>query len=413
MLKILRQFRSGSATACRSHQQRLLSTATTVAGSGPPTTFCLTTQSPGSRRTTLLLRAMAASTTVSDMTTAVSKPRALIYDKPGEPLATLALRGLPALRECGPGEVQLRFLQSPINPSDVNTIQGKYPIQPPLPGAVPGHEGVAEVLAVGPEVSGLSAGDWVVPLTPAQGTWRSAGTFSAAHWHKVPREIGLEAASTLIINPPTALAMLENFVELKQGDTVAQNGASSAVGEAVIQIARAKGLRTINIIRERPNMEATVARLRDLGADLVTTEEQLKDDLKASGLPSPLLGLNCVGGSAAQAVTRILQDGGTLVTYGGMSMQPVTAPTAAMIFKDISFRGFWLTGRWSQAQGLTGRAASLDRIVQMYLSGSLRPPAVKAFALGRWKEAFAALEAPHRGHKVVLAPSTADGEDVA
>ena len=43
-------------------------------------------------------------------------------------------------------------------------------------------------------------------------------------------------------------------------------------------------------------------------------------------------------------------DGGTLVTYGGMAMQPVTAGTAAMIFKDISFRGFWLTGRCGRAR---------------------------------------------------------------
>ncbi|GLC43276.1 hypothetical protein PLESTB_001491400 [Pleodorina starrii] len=365
------------------------------------------TSAPGSP-----LRAMASASSGGGAAAAAPKPpRALVHDKPGEPLDALELRNLPLLRECGPGEIQLRFLQSPINPSDVNTVQGKYPIQPQLPGAVPGHEGVAEVVAVGSEVSRLSPGDWVVPLAPAQGTWRSAGTFAAADWHRVPRDIGLEAAATLVINPPTALAMLENFVELQPGDTVAQNGATSAVGEAVIQIARAKGLRTVNLVRNRPDLAATVSRLKALGADLVTTEERLKDDLKASGLPAPLLGLNCVGGSAAQAVTRILQDGGTLVTYGGMSMQPVTASTAAMIFKDISFRGFWLTGRWSKAQGPAGRAAAMDRIVDMYRAGALQPPAVRTFALGRWREAFAALAAPHRGHKVALAPSAEEEED--
>lgn len=44
--------------------------------------------------------------------------------------------------------------QAPINPSDINTVQGKYPLSPPLPG-VPGHEGVGEVTAVGPQASGL------------------------------------------------------------------------------------------------------------------------------------------------------------------------------------------------------------------------------------------------------------------
>jgi hypothetical protein len=44
-------------------------------------------------------------------------------------------------------------LQAPINPSDINTIQGKYPLVPKLPGAVPGHEGVAQVLAAGKQVT--------------------------------------------------------------------------------------------------------------------------------------------------------------------------------------------------------------------------------------------------------------------
>ena len=43
------------------------------------------------------------------------------------------------------------MLQAPINPSDINTIEGKYPIKPPLP-AVPGNEGVGVVREIGSEV---------------------------------------------------------------------------------------------------------------------------------------------------------------------------------------------------------------------------------------------------------------------
>ncbi|KAG2444821.1 hypothetical protein HXX76_001563 [Chlamydomonas incerta] len=341
-------------------------------------------------------------------TAAAAAPRALVYDAPGEPLEVLSLRELPALTAPGPGQVQLRFLLSPINPSDINTVQGKYPLMPQLPGGVPGHEGLAEVTAVGPQVTGLSVGDWVVPLKSAQGTWRTAGTFPAELWHVVPRDIGLAAAATIVINPPSALAMLENFVSLQPGDTVAQNGATSVVGEAVIQIAHSRGIKTINIIRDRPDMDATVARLKALGADLVTTEERLTEDLKASGLPAPKLGLNCVGGNAAQAVTRTLADGGTLVTYGGMALQPVTAGVAAMIFKDISFRGFWLSGRWAQSQGLQGRRAAMDSIVEMYRSGVLTPPRLAPFPLATaadpeaWRRAFEKVAAAHRGAKVVF-----------
>jgi trans-2-enoyl-CoA reductase len=48
-------------------------------------------------------------------------------------------------------------------------------------------------------------------------------------------------------------------------------------------------------------------------------------------------------------VCKVLAPGGTLVTYGGMSMQPVTIPTSLLIFKDLAFRGFWLSGRYVEA----------------------------------------------------------------
>ena len=73
--------------------------------------------------------------------------------------------------------------------------------------------------------------------------------------------------------------MLRDIVSLEPGDVVVQNGATSSVGQAVIQLARARGLRTVNVVRERPDWDATVGWLNDLGADLVTTEERLKRDL--------------------------------------------------------------------------------------------------------------------------------------
>jgi D-arabinose 1-dehydrogenase-like Zn-dependent alcohol dehydrogenase len=64
----------------------------------------------------------------------------------------------------------------------------------------------------------------------------------------------------------------------------------------------------------------------------------------ASGFPAPKLALNCIGGSSAAAIAKVLQAGGTHVTYGAMSMQPLAPPTALLIFKDITFKGFWISG---------------------------------------------------------------------
>ncbi|GBF97911.1 hypothetical protein Rsub_10584, partial [Raphidocelis subcapitata] len=205
----------------------------------------------------------------------------LVFAAHGEPEEVLELRtggrggaGAPL----GPGDVRLELVAAPINPSDINTVQGKYPLKPELPG-VPGHEGVMRVVETGAEVRGLRPGDRVVPLASALGTWRAGGVFRAADWHAVPAELPDAAAATMCINPPTALSMLERFASLRPGDVVAQNGATSAVGQHVIQICRAKGIRTVNLIRDRPDWEPTVEWLRGMGADVVAREADVKAEL--------------------------------------------------------------------------------------------------------------------------------------
>ena len=57
---------------------------------------------------------------------------------------------------------------------------------------------------------------------------------------------------------------------------IIQNGANSAVGQAVIEIAKAMKVVTVNIVRDRPNIEDLKNELRNLGADYVFTEQELR-----------------------------------------------------------------------------------------------------------------------------------------
>jgi hypothetical protein len=94
-----------------------------------------------------------------------------------------------------------------------------------------GTQGWVKVVRCSLQVTSVQAGDWVVPLTSALGTWRDTGVWQAADWHKLPTGLPLSAAATLAINPPTALLMLEDVVPLQPGDVVVQNGATSGVGQ--------------------------------------------------------------------------------------------------------------------------------------------------------------------------------------
>lgn len=73
------------------------------------------------------------------------------------------------MKEGNKSGVHFRMLASPINPADINQIQGVYPIKPPVP-AVGGNEGVAEVLHVGSNVTSVKPGDWIIPSQAGFGT---------------------------------------------------------------------------------------------------------------------------------------------------------------------------------------------------------------------------------------------------
>ncbi|KAL9232549.1 hypothetical protein vseg_007649 [Gypsophila vaccaria] len=298
--------------------------------------------------------------------------RAVLYDQQGSPDIVTRVVEMGAV-EVKEKDVCVKMLASPINPSDINRIQGVYPLRPDPP-AVGGYEGVGQVYAVGTAVNSLSLGDLVIPFPPSFGTWQSYIVKDESVWHKIHKDTPIEYAATIIVNPLTAFAMLQDFVRLNPGDTIVQNGATSIVGQCIIQLALSQGVCSINIIRDRPGVDEVKENLRMLGADQVFTESQLevkniKDML--GGLPEPVLGFNCVGGNAASLVLKFMRNGGTMVTYGGMSKKPVTVSTSSFIFKDLSLRGFWLQKLMSTERASECRNM-IDKLLHLVRDGKIK-----------------------------------------
>jgi len=238
-----------------------------------------------------------------------------------------------------------------------------YPIGP-KPPAVGGSEGVAEVIAIGKSVAGVSKGDWIIPSKPGLGTWRTHAVWPVTDVQKVRKDIKPELAATIAVNPCSAYRMLQDFVTLKEGDVVIQNGANSAVGQAVVQMAKYKKVKTVNLIRDRPDFEDLSNKLKQLGADVVARNETIgTPEFKKliEKFPAPRLALNCVGGPVVTEMARVLDRGATLVTYGGMSRKPVQIPNGVLIFKDIRLAGFWLS-RWLEEHSQEERVKMLDTI---------------------------------------------------
>jgi len=280
------------------------------------------------------------------------------------------------VRAVAGNEVKIKMLFAPINPADINIVQGSYPVQPPFP-AVGGSEGLGQVVEAGPNAKNLKVGDLVLPIKPGFGTWRTVAIcpetdlFTFNPGEGVPQEY----LASLAVNPATAFRMLEDFVSLKEGDVIIQNGANSMVGTSVIQLAAAKGVKTINIIRQRSDYKELVEKLKGYGAYLVVSDELVnkRDEFRKviSDLPKPKLALNCVGGETATEMARLLEKGGTMVTYGGMSLKPVTIPTSSFIFNDIVLKGYWMSN-WYATHSLEERIVLLNKLSDLVKQKKLR-----------------------------------------
>ncbi|XP_019720880.1 enoyl-[acyl-carrier-protein] reductase, mitochondrial [Hippocampus comes] len=332
----------------------------------------------------------------------LSRCQALVYANHGDPSRVIQLKNVD-LRPVGPKDVLVKILAAPINPSDINMIQGTYAILPELP-AVGGNEGVAQVVEAGGRVASLQIGDWVIPRDAGSGTWRTAAVFDEDDVIAVPRDIPLLAAATLGVNPCTALRMLADFEHLQPGDSLIQNAANSGVGQAVIQIAAARGIDTINVLRDRPQFARLSDRLKALGASHVIKEDALRrPDLEElfKTCPKPKLALNAVGGKSATELLRHLQVGGTMVTYGGMSKQPVAVPTSALIFKDVKVRGFWVT-RWKRQHSNGAVRATLAELCALLRQGKLSAPACAEVPLSDYRRALDAAAQPFAAAKQIL-----------
>ena len=341
--------------------------------------------------------------------TTPTTPHAVRYHAVGKPEDVLKFEPLDAAngaREPAPGEALVLMEMAVVHPSDLGMIGGTYGRLRPLP-AIAGREGVGRIVklgagaasATGAGGSTLHAGDRV-RMPEDAGVWRDQIVTPAADLIKIPADIDAQLIAQSFINPPTAWLLLREFADLKKGDWVIQNAANSAVGECVIQLARALGLRTANLVRSPEKHET---RLRALGADIVVADDAnaFKTILAQLNGAAPRLALNSIGGMSAITLARALGENGQLVTFGGMTGEAVRFPTREFIFKNIAMRGFWMD-RWARTSGTPALQTVLNAIFERLRDGTLKLAVDSVHPLARYQDALARAAAYGRDGKVLL-----------
>ncbi len=296
------------------------------------------------------------------------------------------------------GDVLIEVLASPINPSDVLTLTGQYGMLPPLP-AVGGNEGVGLVVEVSEGVA-LRVGQRVV-LPLGSGTWASHVVARADALIPLPDVGDPLQFSMMMVNPPTASLLLSEFVSLEPGDWVLQNTANSAVGRYLIQLARRRGLRTVNVVRRSD----AVAGLEAAGGDVVLVDGPDLDVrvAAATGKAKIRLGIDATGGAATDRVARSLAIGGTVVNYGAMSGEACKVAPGSFVFRDVTLRGFWLAF-WFRKASPERQRALFTELAPLIADGTLHAPIHATYRLAQIKEAVAAAATGGRDGKIIVVP---------
>jgi NADPH:quinone reductase-like Zn-dependent oxidoreductase len=296
------------------------------------------------------------------------------------------------------GQALVKVLAAPINPSDVLTLTGEYGMLPPLP-AIGGNEGVGEVLEVATDVGNLKVGQTVL-LPVGCGTWRTHLIAEASQLIPLPSADPQQLAM-LTVNPPTAYLMLRDFVDLQPGDWVIQNAANSGVGSYLIQLAKIRGLKTINVVRR----DSAVAAVQAEGGDVVLVDgpDLPKRVREATGGAPVKLGIDAVGGASTDHLASSLAEGGVLVNYGRMSGEPCQINPGSFVFRDVTLKGFWLA-RWFRQATPQQQMQLFGELIQLIASGKLKARIAATYDISQIKQAVAAAAGGERDGKIVLVP---------
>lgn len=334
--------------------------------------------------------------------------------------------------EPGPGQVCVRMLLSPVNPSDLNFVHGTYHAalqriiwnqdacadgqvfyDPghgtpcPAPPYALGGEGMGIVESVGSGFFArrLAGKRVAIAAPPPNGAWKEYVVVDAVKAVSLPDTIPDEQGAMFFVNPFTAYVMTREVLKVPADQWLLLTAAGSALGKSVVRLGKLFGFKTLCVVRSDSNSDA----LRELGADaIVETDHQdlvrsVSDITSGQGVG---YAIDCVGGELTANVVRCLGLGGRLLVYGTLADSPVTVPLRDLMMPGADVAGFLLPN-WLAVQSPLRLLGVLRTVRRLMARGMFDTEVTETFGLDQVSEAIAAATQPGRTGKIMLSISKA------
>lgn len=325
--------------------------------------------------------------------------RAVMLTKQGGP-EVLETVELP-LPSPGPGEVRVKVLATGVGSTDITMRRGTYPYAPKIP-FVPGYESVGLVDAVGSGVTTLKEGDRVCALL-VHGGYATHVVRGAEHWVKVPEGLDDAEAVSLILNYVTAFQMIEREAKLQPGQWALVNAANGGVGQALLDLLRARG---VNVIGAASKSRHDL--VRSYGATPIEGRGAALDvSVRATRPEGVDAAFDGVGGAQTGQCVRATRRGGITVWYGFVG---ATGLPALLRSAFSCFVGSRLTGRRGSFYGITRLyrqnphpfREDLSKLFELLAAKKITPRIAERLPLLDARKANERLEAGNIEGKLVL-----------
>jgi NADPH:quinone reductase len=301
-----------------------------------------------------------------------------------EPNGSLILREIPVPHP-GPGQVLVCMAAAPINPSDLGSLRGlSYGRQPEYP-LTPGREGSGRVVAAGKGLLPrfLLGRRVACAVTTGSGTWSQYALTSARQCIPLYKNTSLEQGAMLLVNPLSALALMDIARRGKHAAMV-NTAAASALGGMILRLGKRYQIPIIHIVRRQEQVDL----LRQRGAEYVlnSNDQQFAEQLRetASKLRATLF-IDAIGGSLTQMLAEAAPFGTTILLFSRMAEQDCPIDPFTALVKNLRFEG-WFLGNHVRQKNLF-QVLRLVQRAQSLLATDLHSPIHKRFPLADAQQA--------------------------
>lgn len=304
----------------------------------------------------------------------------------------------------GAGQVLVKMEAAPCNPSDLLFLQGRYGVRKALP-TTPGWEGAGTVVECG---SGVLA--WFLKgkrvacggQSKGDGTWAEYYVADAKSCVPLVKDISFDQGATLIINPLTAVGMVD-LAEKEGRKAMIQTAACSQVGRMVQTLARVRRIPLINIVR-------SLEQMNDLASErwvLNSSDADFREKLAAlSKQLNATIAFDAVGGEMSGILFDAMPAKSKVVVYGalaGATCRDISP--LGLIFQEKQLEGFWLA-QFLRDSGFLKIYQSTQLIQSLMKQGEFQTKIRETVSFNGWKSALLHYQQQMTAGKVILRPNS-------